>query len=191
MEGLSNCDDPACGEDAGAVCLRWYPVERPPRTWGRRRLHPRQPRGAGQTPTRVGKTGSGTADGRSPATDPHARGEGRSSVSAKMCGAERPPRLGKTPGRSLRPRTPWKDPTRVGKASAGVGCGGFRGKDPHTRGEGPSGPASLKGYQVIFCLLGRSWLCGGVHPMTGTKLRPLLVGDGISALETIAKDAVV
>ena len=108
----------------------------PPRAWGKRGVAVARWSGVRFTPTRVGKTMAGLAEGKSEPVHPHARGENYDGSAGGRGAPGSPPRAWGKP-RSLIPdsSSPRFTPTRVGKTSPARSPGHSRAVHPHARGE--------------------------------------------------------
>ena len=126
----------ARGEDTTEWPLRSIAFETPPRTWGRRSLLSCSSNRKGNTPTHVGKTGTGGAALLPLQKHPHARGEDPFPSQGRKGQAETPPR---TWGRPVLVVPPFclcgNTPTHVGKTPREPSRAGKNGKHPHARGE--------------------------------------------------------
>jgi len=83
----------ACGEDGAQVAISTEAFGSPPRVWGRRWSCPTFIWGGRFTPTRVGKTSSGTPLFRSASVHPHACGEDAGSTHPIARSRGSPPRV--------------------------------------------------------------------------------------------------
>jgi len=106
----------ACGEDDSSCKLTNFPLETPPRMWGRRTTQIKISVHFGNTPTHVGKTLIRPHRHAKTWKHPHACGEDSESVKLRNPNVETPPRMwGRLDPSTI---THWADrntPTHVGK----------------------------------------------------------------------------
>ena len=108
----------ARGEDDSPVDIGRVPLETPPRTWGRQERVNIRPSSLRNTPTHVGKTGTGGAALLPLQKHPHARGEDGLTVVAPSGRGETPPRTWGRPFSVTRQkRSSGNTPTHVGKTT--------------------------------------------------------------------------
>ena len=110
--------------------------ETPPRTWGRHHQHPRYGTQRRNTPTHVGKTGTGVYRNCPVQKHPHARGEDIISTLDMVRSEETPPRTWGRPGmKKTASQVARNTPTHVGKTWAFRKTCQQKKKHPHARGE--------------------------------------------------------
>ncbi len=126
----------ACGEDSPTWGGADYCNGSPPRVGGRRPQHRGCPGQRRFTPTRVGKTVSGSSWLLPPSVHPHACGEDRYLAGVWEVADGSPPRVwGRHAGRRRQHPLPRFTPTRVGKTVGRRGKGGTNTVHPHACGE--------------------------------------------------------
>ncbi len=124
------------GED-GRTILNWHwPVETPPRAWGRPRMVVKPSVFARNTPTGVGKTSSAALDRLARQKHPHGRGEDAQIQPLSAKSMETPPRAwGRRIPLMLIVSRARNTPTGVGKTRPSPYQALLQWKHPHGRGE--------------------------------------------------------
>ena len=122
--------------------------ETPPRTWGRRRIAFPVAGDGGNTPTHVGKTGTGQDAAAGSRKHPHARGEDLSMPDSREWYPETPPRTwGRRGGGHGGVSSVRNTPTHVGKTTNKRFTIFSSQKHPHARGEDQGTPIRREGQE--------------------------------------------
>ena len=162
----------ARGEDWARGLPRWQEEETPPRTWGRRGIHPCRGLYLRNTPTHVGKTNLQSVRRFFWRKHPHARGEDVVHRLITRRNGETPPRTWGRPTADNNTSISGRNtPTHVGKTLRIFAPDKIGEKHPHARGEdGILGGNNCASVRNTPTHVGKTWhsRCGhstwGKHP---------------------------